>query len=120
MIIKYTQFLPIIIFSNSKFMGSAGSECHGIIGIAIDFPLWFIFYVIFHEFVHYISHFLPITFKLRYNICMWNERIADKFINLLPLFYRTKTVFNYKKCLLWLHYLRRIEKRDCNKNEVGL
>jgi len=89
-------------------MGSAGVENYGIISIAIDFPLWFILYVIFHELVHYICHILPFTFTYKYNIQMLNENFAEKFKNILSPEYRKKVEINDEQIMNYCRWERHI------------
>ena len=52
-------FPPLLVRSESKDIGAAGFEYHGIIGVAEDFTSWFRSIVFLHEIIHYVSNFLP-------------------------------------------------------------
>ena len=106
MILKMYRVPPIIILSKSENVGSAGSQYCGIISISLDFPLWFVLYVTFHEFVHYISHFLPLGFRHKYDLEMWNETIAEKIKRLLPNDYKKKVIFDDEKIKAYIRWTR--------------
>ena len=87
-------------------MGSAGSEYYGIISVALDFPLWFVLYVIFHELIHYISHFLPLCFRHKYKLEMWNENIAEKIKRLLSNECKKKVILNDERIRVYHRWTR--------------
>lgn len=106
MILRRCRVPPIFIFSKSEIMGSAGSHYYGIISIALDFPLWFVLYVAFHELIHYISYFLPLCFRRKYELEMWNENIAEKIKRLLPNDYKEKTAFDDERIKMHCRWTR--------------
>ena len=106
MILKQCRVPPIFIFSKSEIMGSAGSHYYGIISIALDFPLWFVLYVMFHELIHYISYFLPLCFRYKYKLEMWNENIAEKIKRFLSNDCKKKVRINDEKIKAYHYWIR--------------
>lgn len=95
--------IPRVMFSTSKVIGHGGSYDGKTIMVATDFPLWFVTNVIVHEFGHWIIDWLPLQFRLRYDVTMWMENFAVRMIRILPQKDRDKDVY-------WKTFFRRAEK----------
>ncbi len=65
---------PLLVRSESKDIGAAGFEYHGIIGVAEDFTSWFRGIVFLHELIHYFFNFLPTSFQ------KIGHHVNDKFL----------------------------------------
>jgi len=95
--IKQQLVPPRFIFSKSHIMGASGTHYCGLISIATDFPLWFIVYVVCHELIHYISHFLPFSVTTKFRIETRNENLAIYLMKFLPEKYREKAKIDEEK-----------------------
>jgi hypothetical protein len=91
-------FPPLIVRSESKDIGAAGFEYRGIIGVAEDFSSWFRSIVFLHEFIHYVSNFLPTKIQ---NIGHYvNDKLLVKVAHFLTSEEKTRGCLNMNQFLL--------------------
>ena len=90
-------FPPLIVHSESKDIGAAGFEYHGIIGVAEDFSSWFRSLVFLHEIIHYVANFLPDKIqKMGHYV---NDKVLVKFAYFLSSEEKTRGHMNVPQFL---------------------
>jgi len=99
-----SRFPPLILFSTSDKIGAAGiCSTNGIISIATDFPACFIIMIFLHEIWHYIfNNYIPLVFKLKYQLTISMEEISHDLMLLLPEPYRERAIIDEAQLMRYI------------------